>query len=381
VAKERKFFYVTFFWFFLMTLNSFYFESLGMAVFSIFSALLSVPLIGLYRIGFKHYMKLPYIILFVVFFISLIGIFPHSEYVLVSRIPYFLLFIPVIFLSSYLLNEQKEMLFKILKISLIIHLLFFFVQFTVFYGTGIFIDFIEPVTGVAQRSLGGNYEINSAGDKLIRAAGLFNEPGTFATFIFLIFSLKKYLEMQLKGTSKLSFLDIMTLASVFLSFSVFGLVFCFVFILKYFLNGNLRTKIVISAVSLPLIILSYQRYLSVRFTKDADISGIGFREQAIRHYIDQVQEEPFNLLFGYSNFVDINKLFNVAIVWNDLGFLFNIMVNMGLIGLTLFLIIIVPRIKQYYLPIIVLCLCKLSITTVFLWFFFCYIFENKYSKR
>lgn len=376
-TKDRLLFLIAFVWIFLMTLNSFYFYDLGMPLFSVISALMSIPLIIIFRVKYEKYMLLIIAVLICVLLFSLTTMLPNTQHVFPARIPLFFLLVPVVLFSSYLLEKHRKITLNVLKTILVVHLVFFFTQFVYFYTTGNFIDYIMPITGEEQRSFGGNYEIDSSGTELIRATGLFNEPGTYSTYIFLILSLVKQLESEIFKKERLTALDLFTVVSVLLSFSVFGFIFSAFFIIKFVLKSNFKTKFIIIISSIPLVFLAYDRYLSVRFSKDAETSGVGFRTRAIDMYIENAQNDPFNLLFGYSNFVNVNDLFNTFIVWNDLGFLFSIILSLGVIGFFLFALITIPRIKTHYLAITILCLSKLSITTFFLWFFL----SNLYLPR
>lgn len=380
-TNRKLSFILVFIWVFLMTLNSFYFHNIGMPVFSVVAAFLSILLIFVFKVRIRSYMRLILYIITYILLSSLLTMLLNDQFALATRIPLFFILVPVVIFSSFLFKEEKELMAKVLKVVVTIHLIFFFTQFIYFYGTGVFIDYILPITGVEQRSLGGSYEIDDSGTKLIRAAGLFNEPGTYSTFIFLILSLIKNTEKKLGKKDRLSLIDILTVISVLLSFSVFGYIFSTFFILKYLLKSSLKSKIIIIACSIPLALLAYERYFSVRFSKDVETSGVGFRTRAIETYINNVQDNPLNLIFGYSNFIDVNELFNVYIVWADLGFLFNIIVSLGFLGLILFAKITLPRLKSHYMLIIVLCLSKLSITTFFLWFFLSCLYLPKYDEN
>lgn len=365
-----------FIWFFLMTLNSFYFYSLSMPVFSVISAILTVPLIFTTKISFQKTDRLPLVIFLYFLVCSILTALPNTSNIFLQRIIFFFLLLPVIIYSSYLFRSQKKMMKSIIKISLIVHLLFFYFQFFGFYLTGDFIDFLEPITGESQRALGGSYTFGSGGVKLIRATGLFNEPGTYSTFLFLIFLLFKGLQRDLGHNESLSLFDVILIISILLTFSVFGFIFVFLFSLTYIMREKLINKVLFVIALFPFAYLSIKNYLLVRFEKET--TGVEFREQGVAMFWNHVIEEPFHFLLGYSAFVDFNELLGGSrIVWNDIGLFFVTFMTLGVIGIILLIIISIPRLKKNYLLILVTFMSKMSVTTIFLWVVITYIYRRE----
>ena len=65
---------------------------------------------------------------------------------------------------------------------LYIHLFFFYTQLLGYYLFGIELDFLVKVTGEKQRVFGGTFNLPYL-NKFIRPSGLYQEPGTYVTFL------------------------------------------------------------------------------------------------------------------------------------------------------------------------------------------------------
>lgn len=365
-------FLINFIWFFLMTLDSFYFYQISMPLFSVTSSLLALILLIFNKINFSSNYKTPLLILVYILFISLITSIFNSHLFYIQRLPFVILLIPVIIYSVYMFNEKKILMLSILKYTLIIHILFFSIQLLYFYGTGLFIDYIYPITGESQRALGGSYTLG--GVKLIRATGLFNEPGTYSTFMFCIFLVYKNLKKRIYNIDKIQLLDVIFIITIMMTFSVFGLIFTFIYAIVYLTKVNFSNKIIIMLAIIPFAYISYVNYLTPRFTEN-DTKSFSFREEGIMLYMQYSSEDLFHLLLGHSGFININELFGVVIAWDDIGLWFAILVNYGLISFILFIIITIKRFKYFYLLIIITLLSKMSFTTIFLWFIISYIYS------
>ncbi len=357
-----------FIWLLLLTLNSYYFYNLGLPLFSFLGAIFTLPLFKIFNFKLKNYQRPILIVITSLFLISTISIMLNSSYVLGQRFIVFLLFYPVALFSTYLFKEEKILFEKVIKKVIIVHLSFFFIQFISFYGFGYFIDFLEPITGESQRAFGGNYSISSSGNMLIRVTGLFNEPGTYATYMMLLLGLFKVSLFQSGQKYKLTKFDFIVLFSVLLSFSVFGFVFVFIFCLPILFKASFKNKLFLAVCSSPIIYIVYTRYLSVRFSNELQSDNGGeFRSEAIGLLYNNITDSLYHLLFGYSHFVDMNKLFNTSLAWNDVGLIFTMFLEFGLVGVSIIFFFISPQIKAKFVVVLITLLCKISLTTFFLW--------------
>lgn len=367
-------------WFFLMTLNSYYFYNLGFSLFPVISAIFAFFMLLLNKSKPKTNQRST-IILVVLFIISLITSLPNTEFFLIKRIPLFLILLPVALYSTRFINENQIQLFSILKLTIIIHVLFYYFQFVYYYTNGVFIDFIEPITGVSQRTLGGSLTIGPSGIKLMRTAGLYSEPGTYSTYIFILFLLYKQTKKNIYSIDKVELFDIIVLISVLLSFSTYGFIFSSLYVSRYLFKINFSNKVVLLLFIIPIALFVVENYLGDRFQRDLTDSGISFRQEAVILYFKNVVNQPFHLLFGYSLFVDMNDYFKVNLAWNDVGLIFVILLNTGVVGIILLFRIILPKLKDNFLLILIILLSKISITVIFLWFVISFIFGNEVKKK
>lgn len=370
---NRISFFFDFLWLFLLTLNSYYFYNLGMPLFAVLGSLLALVLIIVKKIALNKNDNSTMKFFVFIFLWSVLNSIFNSAYLFEKRLFLVFTLIPTIYYSSYLLSNKSFRVYRIIKFIIIIHLVFFYLQFISYYVFGNFIDYLYPITGESQRAMGGNYNLFSG--KLIRATGLFNEPGTYSTYIFLLFLMYRFLRSSFLGNNKLEKFDYLVLLSVFLTFSIFGMVFNLIFIASIFIRENIGRKIKVLIVLFPVVFIAFTNYILVRFSGDS--TGLEFRNEAIYYYLDKVLLDVFHTFFGYSIFVDLNSLFNVNFPWNDVGLGFNFLLSFGIIGCITILIFLLNKInKKKYLFLLVLLLSKLSITTIFLWFCFAFIFSK-----
>lgn len=353
-------------WLLLITLDSFYFYNLGMPVFSVIGVF--------YTLKFFVFNNVPVIkesmstvsILIGITIISLFTAFVNSYYFLEKRFLLLILIIPVIFYVSFLLTYRLSFFIRIIKIVLKIHVVFLILQIVYFYGLGgQFLDYLEPITGESQRALGGNYSV--AGMKLIRSTGLFNEPGTYSTFVFLLYLVYNTLKRSVIGFYTLKLFDIVVICSVLFTFSLFGFLFVSIFMINYLRSVSLKYSVFILVLFSPIIYFILDIYVFTRFSLGSDEAGTGFREYILEFYLNNINNNILNFLFGYSMFVDFNKLFNVRFIFKDLGFWFTILVSVGIVPILTFMLLFRKNIQNFFLIFVITMLCKLDISTFFLW--------------
>lgn len=270
-----------------------------------------------------------------ILFSSFIGS-THNDLDIMPQRAAFIVFALLITFSLYIyLQNDIAIIVKPLTIVLIIHLLFFYIQL---FAVGVFsmqLDLIEPITGEPQRIFGGSYDAGLF-SQFFRPAGLFAEPGTYTNMVFLIFILREVARNFGKPYTLESWKDIAiitaTIVSLILSFSIFG----FIFILVYFISILFKSKskgsatVVVSAAILPFLGV-VTLYLQQRFAL-GDESGTGFRYDAILILFQNMDWINMTVGWGFlSNFENIYY----DITFNDLGLLFNVILQCGLIGLLL----------------------------------------------
>lgn len=194
--------------------------------------------------------------------------------------------------TTAILLYLRYSLERLAKLYLLVHITFFYLQLTSYYLTGYAIDFLAPVTGEEQRMFGGSFTFPFI-DTFIRPAGLFNEPGTYVTYVAPFVALfSRYYDKT--KSNKYTFW--LALASIFLSFSTFGFVFGAV-ILLFFKNISLFMRIyifiIVIAIAGPYF---YDRFI-FRPSIELD-TGIEIRKIYINQSLRFLLSNPINLIFG-----------------------------------------------------------------------------------
>lgn len=308
----------------------------------------------------------------VIFFGIIALLFSTGDF-LWSRVLSVATFAPIVYFSHYLLVTRKKKLRNAIKFCILTHLLFFWIQIIGHYtGLG-FTDFLQPFTGEEQRVFGGNYTVPILNKELIRPAGLFNEPGTFATFIFLLLLLYGIIDLGSSNKPSRSFelLGFFTVSTLSLSFSLFG----FFFVSLYFALSYLR-GIRSALIAMPLLMLgayyAYTIYIFPRFfLLDTGDSGFDFRLEGIRTFWNEISEAPSLLFTGMGYFSDL-KYLPQGVVWNDIGLGFFMLFTLGIIGCSFFIGLLFAQFRglnRYKLMFsIALLVSKLSPSMIFFWF-------------
>ena len=362
-------------WLLLITLDSYYFYQVGAPVFPLLAACMSVVFViyNYRKVNFSEIIVNQKKVLFIFAYLAIssivIGLF-YQTAVFEKRIPALVFFLPIIIHAGYLFHSRPDLLKSGLKTVLSIHLLFFFVQFITYYATGNFLDYLEPITGESQRALGGSYTFSALNIKLIRATGLFNEPGSYSTFVFLTYAILQIVRKNLNEDLSITLFDGLVLMSILLTFSIFGFIFTSTYVATLLIHKKLSTKIAVAVMATPFMYLSVINYIMPRFGKDADHSGVGFRTEIVQYAIDHIPENTYATLIGYGSFVDLNTLFNVSFFWNDVGLILNLITSFGVVGMIILAFISREAFMKYKLFFIILLLAKLSIYTIFIWFCF-----------
>lgn len=85
----------------------------------------------------------------------------------------------IVFLYTF--SSRGALLLCVCEYTLWIHLVFYYVQFLVFIGTGVVVDYLS-LLGREQRMVGGDF----TEDSLLRCAGLTGEPAAFALTVVIL---------------------------------------------------------------------------------------------------------------------------------------------------------------------------------------------------
>jgi len=320
------------FLFVLVSLQTHYFYQISSPAIS----LLGLILIGLLLLILFFYIdiKISKKSLSVFFFFSILFVYSVISFILMnistdySRI---LGFTVVIFAS--LIGGASLNLFNLkilLKTFLVINIFCFYLQLFVYYIFGYHIDFIEPFTGEAQRVLGGTYQLFFG--SFIRPSGLFSEPGTYALFVAPVVCLYSRYTIHKNNENRMWYLCI---ASLFLSFSLYGIVFALM-ISALKLSSRITINQIIMIGVMVMAVVGYVQY-RILFNDNGFLpEGVGFRFEFIDKMLKYSSDSIENLFFGANLFSKLpGFIFNSSI--NDVGLIFYLFHFSGLLGFTIIL--------------------------------------------
>lgn len=240
-------------------------------------------------------------------------------------------FIIVIFAS--LIGAASLNLFNLktlLKTFLTINIFCFYLQLFVYYIFGYHIDFIEPITGETQRVLGGTFQLFFG--SFIRPSGLFSEPGTYALFVAPMVCLYTRYAVNNNYENRLWYLCIF---SLFLSFSLYGIVFA-IMIAVLRLSSRITINQILMMVVMVFIVSGYIQY-RILFNDDGFLpDGAGFRFEFIEKTFQYSSASVANLLLGTNLFSKLpGFIFYYSV--NDVGLVFYLFHFSGLLGFAIIL--------------------------------------------
>jgi hypothetical protein len=367
-TKKNKNSYIFFIAIFFISLQSFYFNSIGMPVYSVFGLLLLIILSLFYpRPIYKNH-KLNTVIDFTflkmtpLIFISLsllasifygkIDLFRFLSFILIALIPFFYERI-----SSYIDP------LKIICMLIFVHSFVFFTQFILFYVFSIDLDPVSIFSEAEQTGWGGLQEHGALG-KFRRLGGLYKEPGTFATFVAPLVGV-----LFLKSKSKIyDFISYLGITAVFLTFSMYAWIFCiFLFAMKFYQKKYIIFWAPIFLYVLVQIALPYIQY---RFFDSSSAIGIDFRIEMISNIID-FNISGFTYLFFGTGLFTLESPFPLEAAINDVGLIFYIMLTGGIFGLLLIVIFVFSAVWRLKIPGIFLGFMilssKISLTAPMFW--------------
>ncbi len=355
---------------FLVSLGSYYFYNIGLYVFQILGLLLVLPF---FRINDLRCGGLKFHLLTVFFFYSfgsgaLFALFSGSNGFAISKLVLPLFFILWSAFCAVVFGNQKRNFHWALHKIIWIHVIVFIVQFVWFLISGDLIDFIEPITGEEQRALGGAYELAFL-PGVLRATGLYNEPGTYSTWMMILFLLFRKIGKDLDLPNRYQFLEIFVIATVFLSFSTFGFVFASMYVVGMLCERkrNLISVLLVIGVLLPFVYFAYD-IVDQKLALGANDSGLGFRTQVLDLYFSNLS--PLRLAFGLGMFSDFFMHADAELVFQDVGLWFVMVFSVGVVGivpLVLFLVLGMPRNITSLSLVLILLLSKFALTYAIVW--------------
>lgn len=299
--------WVVFLILFFSTLQSYYLYELGLAPLPIVGVLLAWGLGVLYfLVGLpfpkKNNLLLSAMLLgLVIAFSSLVGMLGYeTKFSSKAPIGFFLGIITLISLL-YAPLEGKS-LPDVVKFVLVIHLAAWITQAVNYYVTGVYLDFLRPVTGEEQR-----FDWPAIAPA-IRPTGLFNEPATYSIYIGSLLGLVMRSEVD-RGKF---FVPVLALISMYGSFSSLGIILAFflTFALAFFYVKKY-------GVSLSKFILICSLLVILAFTIEPLSTGYSKVLMRLTNPLGETSGST-RLLYGSSEFAEQTSLMKM-LFGNGLG--------------------------------------------------------------
>ncbi|MDP5130892.1 MAG: hypothetical protein NWQ54_08400 [Paraglaciecola sp.] len=355
------------------TLQGFYFHSLGVAPFTLLSVLMVFVTFSL----FKSYDVISnisinelFVFLFysLIFFFSVIAVLYHGDEPDLKRILAFF----VVLIFSFLLPPLLKFidLELVLKFTLIFHFSYFYLQFILYYIFGLDLDIVGFFTGISQKGWGGSFYIEGIGH-IRRLGGLFNEPGTYSTFIAPLTAF--FLNFYTKSSSN-KIVVYLSLLSLFLTLSTFGFlfaVFISIFIVVFFKGKEIFFVTFVVSLSFILTV----PYLIYRFfvrREDGLDTGLGFREVFLKELYVFTSDSIYNFLLGTGMLQpDLTDKVNLIASVNDSSLLLALMLNSGVFLTSFFFIFVIlyTILKKDLISLLVFFILFASKVSIFYVFF------------
>tara|TARA_Y100001958_G_scaffold98184_1_gene67825 strand:- start:13498 stop:14613 length:1116 start_codon:yes stop_codon:yes gene_type:complete len=340
---------------FFCTLQSIYFYNISLAPFPILSLLL------LFHFDSKFFKSdlLISLLLIIIVIINLLFLplfIKEGTIYFQTILGFFIGIVYFLFLQSYLKKNKLSTIIFAINLSLSVHISFFLIQFIYFLVTGDHLDFIVGITGEVTRN------INNL--SIIRSSGLFIEPQNYSFFILALIFLKYHLSPNYYDS-----ISLISLLTVILSFSLFGIIGAIVF---YFL---IFRKVVSKWLIIPILVVGfYYTYDYYFFIYETRITSLSDDGSFLARF-----SEPFFKLFTEINYLLLGKGFGViGTDFSELSTLLSILTSFGLFFGSFFIFIIFNSlnfrvgINKYYSLFLFafILLMDLRISMVFFWLLF-----------
>lgn len=354
---------------FLMSLQSYYFYNINMApmpVLSIISLMAILTIfVGTYSVTSTR--QVFFVILFYIYLFihAIYFVFVNSE---ISPLFSVAITCFTFFSFIFILNDRGTHIFiKPVKVVLLIHLMSWYTQFGVWLYSGSYLDLLEPITGEAQRylSLKG---LTFGSVRMPRFTGLYNEPGTYSTYMFLLLAV----QYRLTG-GRFGVIEALAVISMFLSMSLFGVVLSAAYgMVVVFFNPKLllRYKILVIFLIMFIAILIYP---DIDKRLASSYSGVDDRYD----YISYIFERG-DLLFGGQYGGDFAV--------NDLGVFVYLFATYGVVGTLLFGVLVASMISRRIgvgcgILFMAVLATKIKLTYPLFWFFLAIYIHNEQANK
>jgi hypothetical protein len=264
-------------------------------------------------------------------------------------------------------SVDYKIIHRSLIIVLCVHVGLFYTQFFTFVLTGHFIDFVQPFTGENSRYLGFDQSVGLLG--IFRATGFFIEPSNYSGVVLMLLIL-----IKIRDGFKFDGIFILTLISVFLSFSTAGMMLALALlsVVVVFGRGSRGFKWFVVAAGLIAVFSNLPNLFELVSAQERKYeSSSGIREGLLDFALAR---EGWPLVFGHGPFgveeelvVDAvdNTGRRVLASLNDSGSLVFLMLNFGLVGAVFYGLLLLATARRGVLVAIVFVIGTLTKISVF----------------
>lgn len=357
--KFREINFSFFIFLFFISLQSYYFYSVGVSLFCYLGAFFFI-----FKNCINNSVVLKndyiYIISSLFFLVLILIIYPLDQAKTIIGIIFCLIFM-FFFLVDLRLNLDK--IYKSILFVVLFHTLVYTFQALYWFVTKDYIDLLFPITGEHQRYV-SEKAMNFGGIVIPRFTGLFNEPGTYSTVMMVLISCLFVIE------KKINTIILFSLITIMLSMSLYGFVFVLGLVLFYIVSSfNLKSMVILSLIFSPLIFYIYP-FIEQRLTSSN--SGFEDRTSSIQNILSDYYGSSNGLIFG--GFYNNSLASKDSIILNDLSLFVWLIYGFGVFGLIfIFIYFVIPiifsrKIDLLILVILVL-LSKLKFTYPLIWVF------------
>jgi hypothetical protein len=333
-----------------ITLDSYYFYDLGIALLSFFGLFLFIILnVTNFSLNNIKNKKIKYFLVYSlinIFISQIIGLMVISNYSYNAIIAF-------LANQSFMLIKYKDLVYRniiiFFKCIIIIHIIAFYIQFSSYYFFDSILDYIYPITGEEQRYFDGSNLM--FGKQIFRSTGLYIEPSTYGAHIICMLMISRELLSRR--------LELIALTSILLTFSTASAIYVVLYILLYF--KNLFNSKVSFIIIIPLLIIC----LNYAINRVVDINPEVYDVVGIRLEILYKIFQELNL-FGVGIGAitsDIKGGLNVY----DTGVAASLTYYIGLVGAGLLFYAILMSCKRTRINLLILMFLKISFFHPFFW--------------
>jgi hypothetical protein len=335
---------------FLISLQSYYIQSLSVSIFPLLGSVI-LFVVGLVRSRLVD-IALPLLFLLVFYFLYYVFVDAarHERFGTILALPF--LAFAVVGGSCYF-RGNLVLGSRVLGLVICIHLLLYFVQVLYWVSTGLYLDFLEPITGEMQKYSSAKGAMFN-GVRVPRFTGVFNEPGTYSTYLFALMILKYLIDREM------GIVVFLTLLTISMNLSLFGAVLSFCFILVViFEKRSIRVAV---GAGLFCIAASFFMIPAIVLRLTGGYAEVSERGDLIGNLWD-----PERLLFGVPGSGSEGYF-----ALNDAGMWVASLLHGGVFEaflLVLVLLLVVPLRVSSVVLVLLVTLTKIKMTYPFLWFF------------